>query len=380
MAAHGYRYIDPDLHVREPWDLWLRYIEPKYRDHAPVGSNEFLNDMYLKHEGRIISRHGRLDMMEELNQDMMEHGDRVDLIQEYVDRGFGPDVQIEAMDKEGIDIAVLYPTLGFYSVGKQYDDDSLAAAVARAYNNWMAEFCSRDPSRMFGSGLIAPQSVEMAIEEVRRMKTELGFKSVFLRPNPVRERNWHNPAYDPLWAEIEKQDLVVAFHEGWPCELPVAAGGRFDGRHEDLWLTEHALCHPVEMMYASTCMIMGGVLQRFPGLRVAFLEANCSWVPYWLWRLDEHYEHREKAVKNVLPKRPSAYFREHCFVSVEAEESLGVAVADEIGDDNIVFSTDFPHEDSRFPNSVAAFLELPFREESRRKILWDNSARLYGFN
>lgn len=212
------------------------------------------------------------------------------------------------------------------------------------------------------------------------MKTELGFKSVFLRPNPVRERNWHNPAYDPLWAEIEKQDLVIAFHEGWPCELPVAAGGRFDGRHEDLWLTEHALCHPVEMMYASTCMIMGGVLQRFPGLRVAFLEANCSWVPYWLWRLDEHYEHREKAVKNVLPKRPSAYFREHCFVSVEAEEALGVAVADEIGDDNIVFSTDFPHEDSRFPNSVAAFLELPFREESRRKILWDNAARLYGFN
>ena len=132
------------------------------------------------------------------------------------------------------------------------------------------------------------------------------------------------------------------------------------------------------MMYASVCMIMGGVLERFPGRRVAFLEANCSWVPYWLWRLDEHYEHREKRVKHKLPRMPSEYFKDHCFVAVEADEHMGGWVAEQIGDDNIVFSTDFPHEDSRYPHAVETFLELPFREESKRKILWDNSARLYG--
>ena len=224
-------------------------------------------------------------MMEELAEDLTEHNERVERIAEFYERGFGPDVQIEAMDDEGIDIAVLFPTRGFYAIGKEYNDDRLAAAIARAYNDWLADFRSIDPERMVGVGIVAPQNIEYAIDEVRRMKADLGFKAVYLRPNPVRGRIWHNPAYDPLWAECVKQDMAVAFREGWPCELPVAGGDRFDGRYEDLWLTEHVMCHPVEMMYASVCMIMGGVLERFPGLRVAFLEANCSWVPYWLWRL-----------------------------------------------------------------------------------------------
>ncbi len=282
MAHDGYRFIDPDLHVYEPKDLWPRYIESRYRDQAPVGSDAFVGDMYLMHEGKVISRGGRIPMMEELADDLTEQNDRVDRIREYCERGFGPDVQLEAMDEEGIDLAVLFPTRGFYAIGKEYDDDALAAAIARAYNDWLVEFCSVDPQRMLGVGLVAPQSIDSAVHEVRRIKEELGFKAVYLRPNPVRGRNWHDPAYDPLWAECEKQGLPVAFHEGWPCQLPVAGGDRFDGRHEDLWLTEHVICHPAEMMYATVCMIMGGVLERFPGLRVAFLEANCSWVPYWL--------------------------------------------------------------------------------------------------
>ena len=252
--------------------------------------------------------------------------------------------------------------------------------MARAYNDWLAEFCAAAPQRLYGSGLVHPQNVDAAVAEARRMKLELGFRSLYLRPNPVRGRNWNNPAYDLLWAECEKLDLPVAFHEGWPHELPVAGGGRFDGRHEDLWLSEHVMCHPVEMMYAMVCMISGAVLPRFPGLKVAFLEANCSWVPYWLWRLDEHYEHRERHLKKDLPDRPSEYFKAQCYVAVEADEHQGVWVAGEIGDDNIVFSTDFPHEDSRFPNAGKTFLELGFPEQSCRKILWDNSARLYGFD
>ena len=379
MASNGYKYIDPDLHVFEPGDLWQRYMEPAYRAHAPVGADFFPNDLCMKHDGHLIARYDEPPLLEELYDDMSETHDRVDRFQGYHERGFGPDVQLEAMNEEGIDVAVLYPTRGFYAVGKEYDDDRFAAAVARAYNNWLAEFCSADADRMFGSGLVHPQHVESAIEEVRRMKHELGFRSLYLRPNPVRGRNWNNPAYDPLWAECEKLAMPIAFHEGWPCDLPVAGGERFDGRYEDLWLTEHVMCHPVEMMYAMVCMIAGGVLERFPGLQVAFLEANCSWVPYWLWRLDEHYEHRERHVKKALPKKPSEYFKAQCFVAVEADEEQGVWTATQIGDDNIVFSTDFPHEDSRFPNAVTTFLDLGFGEESCRKILWDNSARLYGF-
>jgi predicted TIM-barrel fold metal-dependent hydrolase len=378
MTKHTYKYIDPDLHVVEPKDLWQRYMKPVHRDRAPVGSDAFTGDMYLLHEGRAIYRQDRPPpMLQELYDDLSADNARTERFLSYHERGFGADVQIEAMDEEGIDMAVLYPTRGFYAVGKLYDDDIFAADIARAYNNWLAEFCAEYPDRLYGSGLVHPQAIDTAVQEARRMKEDLGFKSLYLRPNPVRGRNWNNPAYDPLWAECERLDLPIAFHEGWPCQLPVAAGERFDGRYEDLWLTEHVLCHPVEMMYALVCMIAGGVLERFPGLRVAFLEANCSWVPYLLWRLDEHYEHREHRVRNSLPKNPSAYFKAQCFVAVEADEHLGVWVASEIGDENLVFSTDFPHEDSRFPNALDTFLNLGFRADSVEKILWDNSKRLY---
>jgi predicted TIM-barrel fold metal-dependent hydrolase len=380
MAHNGYRVLDSDLHVFEPVDLWQRYIVPKYRDQAPVGSNTYFPDMNLMHEGRYISRSGRIPVMEggAFSADLVTSHGGMAKYREFDRRGWGPDVQLEAMDDEGIDVAVLFPTRGFYAVGKEYPDDGLAAAIARAYNDWLVEFCSRDTRRLHGCALLAVQDVAAAVAETRRAGTELGFKAVFLRPNPVRGRNWHDPAYDPLWAEIERQGLAVGFHEGWPCKLPVAMGERFDGRHEDLWMTEHVACHPVEAMYASLCLIMGGVLERFPGLRIAFLEANCSWLPFWLWRMDEHYEHREGVIRDTMPLRPSDYFKRQCYVSIEAEETLGRHVVEAVGDSNIVFSTDFPHEDSRYPHALATFDELPLAAEAKRKILWDNCARLYG--
>jgi uncharacterized protein len=379
MAYNGYKVFDADLHVFEPVDLWQRYIEPKYRDQAPVGSDTYFPDMNLMHAGEYISRSGKIPVMEggDFSETLVtEHGG-MEKYRQYAKRNWAPDTQLEAMDDEGIDKAVLFPTRGFYAIGKEYSDDSLAAAIARAYNNWLAEYCAQAPDRMYGCGLVAPQTIEMSIAEVKRMKKELGFKAVFLRPNPVRGRNWHDPAYDPLWAEIEKQGLAIGFHEGWPSKLPVAMGERFDGRNEDLWMTEHVACHPVEAMYASLCFIMGGILERFPGLRVGFLESNCSWAPYWIWRMDEHYEHREKVVKKKMPLTPREYFKRQCYVSIEAEETLGKTFVDYVSEDNLVFSTDFPHEDSRYPHSLETFDELPLSKDVKRKVLWDNCARLY---
>ncbi|MBM3542065.1 MAG: hypothetical protein FJX51_08460 [Alphaproteobacteria bacterium] len=378
MTGSGSRFIDPDLHVYEPGDLWQRFIEPRYRDQAPVGTNNFLLDQNVMHDGRYICRGELPSLVEDIVHDSLDHHGRDAAFRDFVRRGFDSGVQLDAMNAEGIEKAVMFPTRGFYALGKEYDDDGLAAAIARAWNDWMAEFCSRDPARMFAVGLVAPQSVELAIHEVRRMKRDLGFKGVYLRPNPVRKRNWNNPAYDPLWREAETLGMPVCFHEGWPHQLPVAAGDRFDGRHEDLWMTEHVLCHPVEMMYAATCMIMGGVLERFPALKVAFLEANCSWAPYLLWRMDEHFEHRESYAKKRFSRLPSEYFKRQCFVAIEADEHMGVEAARRIGSETVVFSTDFPHEDSRWPRAKEAFLKLPFDAAERRRILWDNPARLYG--
>ena len=164
MAKNGFKFIDPDLHVFEPADLWQRYIEPRYRDSAPVGLSSFPNDMCMMHEGKLIARYSRPTTSYSLYTD-----NRRDRYQDFHARHFAPDVELEAMDTEGIDLAVLYPTRGFYAVGKEYDDDGLAAAVARAYNNWLAEYCSADPALVW---LGVGPSPECRCRDTRSAATE----------------------------------------------------------------------------------------------------------------------------------------------------------------------------------------------------------------
>jgi predicted TIM-barrel fold metal-dependent hydrolase len=122
----------------------------------------------------------------------------------------------------------------------------------------------------------------------------------------------------------------------------------------------------------------GGVLERFPKLRVALLEGNCSWAPWLLYRLDEHYEWVGRYEAPDLRMKPSEYFRRNCFLAVEADEETVDQYVERFGDDNLVFSTDYPHADSKYPHAVEAFTHLPLSAASQRKILWDNFSRLYG--
>ena len=135
----------------------------------------------------------------------------------------------------------------------------------------------------------------------------------------------------------------------------------------------------MELILAVSAFCAGGVLERFPKLRVAFLEGNCSWLPWLMYRLDEYCELQGAMAEIPLRKKPSEYFREQCFISADVDEGLVVNVIDYLGDDNIVFSTDYPHIDSRWPEAVSTFTSLPgLRKESLEKILWSNCARLYG--
>ena len=376
MARNGFKVFDADLHVQEPWDLWLRYIEPRYKNQAPIGTRDYFMDLHLVHDGKVIAKsmHNKKGEDDQVKAQSVKQG-RYDLYKDFEARGFGPDTQVEAMDKEGVDAAVLFPTRGLFAHAKEYDDDGLAAAISRAYNDWLADFCAYRPDRMFGAAMVPAQAVGAAVEEARRAKRDLGFKAIFLRPNPVKGRNWHDRTYDPLWAECEKLGLAVGFHEGVPCALPVAMADRFLVDDVDTWTTEHVACHPVEQMYACLSMVAGGVCHRFPALRVGFLEGNCSWAPFWLWRMDEHWE---GTVKERTPEPPSFYFRRQCFVSVEADETVASRAIGWFEGGNIVFSTDFPHRDSKFPNAVNVLLGQAFPEDAKRKILWDNPAKLYG--
>ncbi|MCH9036679.1 MAG: amidohydrolase family protein, partial [Chloroflexi bacterium] len=147
--------------------------------------------------------------------------------------------------------------------------------------------------------------------QVRAMDLEL--KAVFIRPNIVNERNWHDPYYDPLWAEIESLGIPLGFHEGSNANMN-QVGNRFS-----TYMMFHTCCHPMEMMLSVVDMIGGGVFERFPNLQVGFLEGNCAWAPWLLWRLNEHFELSGRFESPNLKLEPTDYFKRQGYVSVEPD-------------------------------------------------------------
>jgi predicted TIM-barrel fold metal-dependent hydrolase len=372
MAYQSFKVLDSDIHIIEPPDLWQRYIDLEFRDRAPYSLTEDMGDLRLAHDGKPWGR-----VAGDANSSRRREGHSYAHNQErwrpFKERGWASTVQLEAMDTEGIDVAVVYPSRGLFALSVPDMDPPFAAAMARAYNNWLNDFCSGDPRRLIGAGMISPFDVNDAVSEARRCVKELGFRGVFLRPNIVNGRNWHDPYYEPLWTMLEELQVPLGFHEGAGALLP-QVGEQFGANA----MLKHVYCHPVEMMLAAGSFCMGGILERHPRLRVAFLEGNCGWVPFLMWRMDEHWERQGDVYAPELKMAPSEYYKRQCFVSAECDEVPVKYVIDAIGDDRIVFSTDFPHGDSKFPRAVASFLELPIAEESKRKILWDNCAAYYG--
>jgi predicted TIM-barrel fold metal-dependent hydrolase len=135
----------------------------------------------------------------------------------------------------------------------------------------------------------------------------------------------------------------------------------------------------MEQQMAMLSLMLQGVFDRFPRLRVAFMESGCSWAPAWIHRMDEHVELTGWHDFPTLELKPSEYFRRNCFISCDPDEELLWTVVETIGDDNVLFATDFPHPDAKYPYAVDSFLGLPrVSRESKAKILWDNAAHFYG--
>ena len=368
MAKNGFRILDSDMHVFEPHDLYLKYMSPKWGDRIPRGEPRKKHGAtrYRLGDGTPIrSPSGVVVFHEERNAHRYDKPLRMN---------YDPVSQLEAMDVEGLDAAVLFRTSPLHT------DESFEAEYAndlcRAWNSWIGDFCREDPKRLMGSALITLHDVDLAVEEARRAVKELGAVGLSLCPEPINGRQIHDFYFDPLWAEAERLGVPICFHPpANPKQLQVSQ--RFRG-HPNQDLLVNPLRNPIELVLAVSSFCAGGVLERFPRVKVAFLEGNCGWLPWLLYRLDEYWELQGALADVPLRQKPSKYFHQQCFISVDVDESLVVNVIDYLGDDNIVFSTDYPHIDSRWPHAVEIFLSQPgISEESRRKILWDNCARLY---
>jgi len=379
MTPTGLRVLDSDMHVMEPPDLWQRYIDPEYRHAAPVGLTEMKRDMRVKVKSHVMLRIGPVRPVK-AGERPVWNAAQDDAFADAERRGWDTESQRAAMDAEGLDVAVMFPSRGLFVLGLDtpqvvgYDglEPEFAAAIARAYNDWMRDFCAPHPGRMLAAAMIAPHDPALGVKEVERC-AGLGFRAIFLHPGCVNRRPWHHAAYDQLWDACQRLGLAVTFHGGGQTHL------RPDYSLEvlDKLMLWHVFNQPLGSMTALASMCGGGPLARFPELRVAFLEGNCGWAPWLLQRLDEHWEWVGRYESPEVVRKPSEYFRERCFLSVEAEELTVKDYVSWFGDDNLVFSTDYPHADSKFPRSVHHFHELPLSDASRKKILWDNCARLY---
>ena len=365
---NGYRVFDSDMHIIEPPDMWERYITPEYRSMAPRGlTSEKAIDLRFEMPG---VKPPDLTATSPKSGHNFEHLQSTFL--DHARRGWTPQVQLEAMDVEGLDVAVLYPSRGLSVLTKPDLEPGFARAIARAYNDWLHDFCQVAPDRMFGAGMLSVFDIGHAVEEAHRVVEELGFKAVFLRANMINGKPYHDVYWEPLWDTLEKLDIPLGFHEA------TGSLSRQTGEHfSPNFGLRRIFSQPMEQMLAMGAFIAGGVLARHPRLRVAFLEANCSWVPWFVWRMDESYELEGDVCMPDLTMEPSAYFRRQCYVSIEPDETPARTMLDAYGADRVVFSTDYPHTDSRYPKATERVLELPLSDEEKRKILWDNCSQFY---
>ena len=372
MARDGFKILDSDMHLMEPVDLWERYIDSKFRSEAPRGlTSENVRDLRMTHpDGRLWGlpqTHGRRNSNQGHNFQKNQG-----IYGSHAERGWTAEVQLEAMNIEGIDVAVLYPTRGLQALSEPNMEPNFAAALARAYNNWLYDFCERNPNRLLGAGMISPFDIDAAVAEVKRCIKELGFRAVFMRSTIMNGRNWFDDYYEPLWNALEEFEIPIGFHES-----SSSAARQTGDIFEPNFMLRRAVAQPMEQMLGLVSLCSGGVLARHPKLHVAFLEANCTWLPWLLWRLDEGWEREGDIWAKDLTRKPSDYFKKQCFVSVEPDEDGVKYVIDYIGTDRLVFSTDYPHGDSKFPNAVESFLQLGISDDDKRKILWDNCAEFY---
>jgi uncharacterized protein len=282
------------------------------------------------------------------------------------------DRRLADMDAEGIDVQVLF---GGLSIGvTSFADHGFALDFARAYNDWLLDrVCARAPDRLRGVATVPLQDPERAAGELVRAVGR-GAVGVTIPP-VVGERNLDDPSLLPFFEAAADAGVALAVHSAPGMNLPLPGAGRFAN-----YAQVHCLSFPVDQMVAFTALAMGGVLDRFPALRVVFLESGVGWVPYFVHRLHEHHEKRPELLPAMASDPRTLVERGQCWFSFEAEEPLLATYVEHLGADSLVYSSDYPHWDSDFPGTVEEVRTSAkgLGDDVVAKVLGANAVRLYG--
>jgi predicted TIM-barrel fold metal-dependent hydrolase len=361
------RKIDADGHVTEPRSVWTDYVEPDYRDDILQLRSDQHPYEELWADGHSLGGNpapacipGQYATPEdELSWDDILPG------------GFDPQARVAVLDEEGIDLALMFPSVYLLNGDVQTADS--AAATCRAYNNWMSDFAGAS-ERLFGMAIVPMQCPDAAVTEVKRLRG-LGLSGFTIRPERYNGLALYDERCDPIWAAAEADGLAVGVHGSFGTRME----GFASNRYENPFFT-HMICHPFEQMAALLDFVGGGVLSRFPGLQVGFFESGLGWLPYWLERLEEHYE----VMGHLTPwltRSPIEIFREQCFVTMEADE--GPALQNVLAMDLsncVMWGSDYPHFDCTYPGALTELEDTlgAFSADQQSAVLERNPERFLG--
>ena len=369
--------ISSDSHVSEPPDLWAERLDIKYRERAPrvVLNPEGQEGAYFIYEGypphNLAIGLGAGRTPEELAA-FLKTGT-------YADArpgGWDPAQRLPDMELDGVEAEVLYTTLGFRLFWLK--DAGLQRACFRVYNDWLAAYCSYAPRRLKGLALISLYDPKEGAQELERC-ARLGLKGAMIWCSPPADQPYSSEIYEPFWAAAQDLDMPVSLHAITGMErIPWEYGA------EKRAMRSTVTPHEIEKSFS--ILILSGVLERFPRLKIVSAENNCGWLPYYLQRMDRGFA-RFGPSGTVTPwatkltLKPSEYFRRQMYCTF-IDDSFGVASRHWIGVDNVMWSSDYPHTASTWPHS-RDIIERDFKDVSeveKRKIVRDNVAQLYGFD
>ncbi|MCZ6707662.1 MAG: amidohydrolase family protein [Chloroflexi bacterium] len=368
--------IDADGHILEPGDLWETYLEDRFKPRALRIRADDEGLEYLEIDGKksVRTHSGALGMMGAMGDpDARPSAERT-----YADNiPFGasdPRERLELLEQENLNKALLYPTIGLlWQI--EVEDAELADAYTRAYNRWIAEFCSDTDGRLVAIAQISMLDIDLAVAELERAVKD-GCKGAWVPPFTHSKIPHGHADHDALWAKAQELDIPMALHPTFdlPSNLPqrfklesfeAAAPWYFNvlGRQS----TQQALLS----------FFAFGTLERFPDLRLGVLEVGAGWVGSMLDRMDAVYE--TVTGRDVpLKEKPSTYFRRQCFVSGDPDEPSAAATYEYVGTDRFMWASDYPHPDhtGTWVHDLVRLVE-PLDDDARARVLGRNVAEIY---
>ena len=377
MARDGYRIFDSDTHVGPDAAILCRYLSAAEKDRLAGWAEYETRDShgkltYTKGQRRYRRRLGAAE------PDAAPAGYMAGFTGVKRTREPSPEVdadpaaRVADMDFEGVEVNLTLPS-GWFGTWSDGDDVALEMAMYRAYHRWMEEYCGAYPNRLGGVILAGARDIEGGLAEIRRWgKSRWAWGMMVYAPAGMP---LDHPALEPFYAEAAAFDLAVVLHT-FTVMPPYAPGGQ--DTWDNLWLQRSA-AHPWCGMRNMAAMIGSGVMDRYATLRIGTLEAGHGWLPFWIKRLDEHAETISAALP-ALREHPSEYVMSgRYFQSIEIPEGAALtnAVSELVGDDVLMYASDYPHGESHFPESTRLVANWNMSEDRKRKLLWSNAVRFY---